>query len=190
MTELSLHILDIVQNSLKADSTHIEIHICIDRRDNGADFLRIAVSDNGKGMSDGEIKNAFSPISRIKRGVRGGFGLSLLEDAAERAGGNVEIASKTGQGTTVKADFLLASPDRLPLGDIKATIRLIITANTDINTVFVYEVFGESFSLSTAEIADRVGYEYLNSSEVSKFIEQYISEHISALNHKYSLKGI
>ena len=190
MTELSLHIFDIVSNSLRAHSDTVEIAVSIDCRQSGCDFLEIEISDNGCGMTEAQLESAFNPLPRIERGKRNGLGLSLFKEAVERTGGNIHIQSEHGQGTVVTAKFLLSSIDRLPLGDIALTVRLLITANPDVNICFSYSVFGESFSLSSAGLVDVLGDIPLSCREVTEFIEQYIGESISNLNKKYFLKGI
>ncbi len=190
MTELSLHIFDIVQNSLRAHSDTVEIAVSIDCGQNGCDFLEIKISDNGYGMTKEQLESAFNPFTRIERGKRNGLGLSLFKEAAEKTGGGTYIQSDCGQGTVVTAKFLLSSIDRLPLGNIALTVRLLATANPDVNICFSYSVFGESFSLSSAGLVDILGDIPLSSREVTDFIEKYIGESISNLNKKYCLKGI
>lgn len=189
MTDISLHISDIAANSLKAGCTEVSVSISILQTD-GDKLLRLIISDNGCGIAQSRTDNMFYPFDRIKRGRRSGFGLMLLKSAAERAGGSAHLKSAENKGTEVTADFMLDSPDRLPLGDIKTAVRLLIIQNTGVDVSFSYEVFGEKFGISSSEIIQKVGRELINTREVSEFIERYIGENITELNRKYNLKGI
>ena len=134
MEDLSLHILDIVQNSVRAGANLIEILII---EDESKDILILHIKDNGKGM-DEEVKiNATNPFFTTKNGKRFGLGLSLLSQATREAEGSFEITSEPGIGTEIKATFAYSHPDRKPLGNMYETLETLIIGNKDIN--FVYE---------------------------------------------------
>lgn len=122
MRELSLHILDLVENAVAAGATHVSIEIAEwpDR-----DTLCLMVADNGRGMSAEAAARATDPYSTTRTTREVGLGLALLEAAARQAGGDVEVRSTPGRGTTVSARFQLAHVDRAPLGSIEDTLAAV-----------------------------------------------------------------
>ena len=125
MEDLSLHILDIVENSIAASAKKVEIKI---DEDEAKDLLTIEVSDDGKGMDEQTLKKALDPFFTTRKTRRVGLGLSLLAQAARDAGGTFDLSSAPGEGTTVRATFRLSHPDCKPMGDIEETLRVLATA--------------------------------------------------------------
>lgn len=134
MEDLSLHILDIAENAIRAKAKRIEINICEDIKEN---LLRVQIKDDGEGMSEDRLKKARDPFFTTKQNRKIGLGLSLLLQAAKEAGGNIRLDSKLGKGTNVLANFQYNHPDRKPLGDISQTLATLIAAHPDIH--FIYE---------------------------------------------------
>ena len=174
MTELSLHILDIVQNSVKAGATLVKIDIYENTLEN---LLSITISDNGCGMDEEFLNDVVNPFRTTRTTRRVGLGLSLLKSACELTGGRLEISSKVGEGTTVKAIFVHDSIDRQPIGDMAFTMSNIIGGNDKIDYIYSH-VFNENeFTLSTAEMRQMLGAEVpLSSMDVLSWIEEYIAE--------------
>ena len=135
MEDLSLHILDIAENSVAASADRIEIRIAEDKKN---DLLSIEIIDNGTGMDKDTIKKALDPFYTSKTVRRIGLGLSLLSESAKAANGKLTIESEKGQGTRVKAEFQFSHIDRKPLGDIDQTIITLVIGNPDID--FFYEI--------------------------------------------------
>ena len=136
MEDLSLHILDIMENSLAAAANRIEITIA---EDTLGDLLSLEICDNGKGMDAEARSKALDPFFTTRTTRRVGLGLSLLAQAAEQSGGDFELNSEPGRGTTVKASFQPSHPDMKPLGDIAATLRTILTARPELDLRFEYK---------------------------------------------------
>lgn len=137
MEDLSLHILDIAENSLRARSRNIEIELVEDRKQ---DVLTLKVTDDGEGMDEQEGREAVSPFFTTKQGRRVGLGLSLLAQSAEEAGGDILIESEREKGTRVTATFRLSHIDRKPLGDIHKTIRCLEASHPEIAFRFTHTV--------------------------------------------------
>jgi hypothetical protein len=135
MEDLSLHILDIVENSISASASRVEILIVEDTR---RDLLTLEIKDDGRGMDEEARKRALDPFFTTRTTRRVGLGLSLLAQAAEESGGDFELTSRPGEGTTVKAAFQLSHPDRKPFGDIAETLRAILQGKPDISLRFEY----------------------------------------------------
>ncbi|NLJ33551.1 MAG: ATP-binding protein [Firmicutes bacterium] len=179
MEELSLHILDLVQNSLRAAATKVEIFI---KEDLTRDCFLLEVRDNGRGMPEDFVKEALSPFTTTRTTRRVGLGLSLLDMVARRCGGGVEIDTKLGKGTRVRAVFQHSHWDRAPLGDIKATLVAIIAANPKLSLIYKHRLGGRDFILDTEEIKGILGRDIpLNNMAVLGWLEEYIAQGLAHL---------
>ncbi len=134
MEDLSLHILDIAENSIEAKASKVEIKVIEDKK---KDLLTIEIKDNGQGIDKETLKKVLDPFYTTRTVRKVGLGLSLLAQATEESGGDIEIKSKVGKGTKVKATFQYSHIDRKPLGDIEKTLTTLIVGNPGVN--FVYE---------------------------------------------------
>ena len=173
MTELSLNVLDVVQNSIRANANLIEIRVEIN---NAQDRLTISISDNGCGMTEEQLKKVEDPFytTRTTRSV--GLGIPFFKHAAEITGGKFAITSKPGKGTAITAEFVLSHIDRMPLGDMTSTIHALVTLNTEIDFIYVYQVDEKSFTLDTRELREILGYMPFNLPEISSYIKDYLKE--------------
>ena len=129
MEDVSLHILDIVENALRAGAKHIVIRLAQRKQ---ADRLVLEVIDDGKGMDEETKRRSLDPFFTTKQGRRVGLGLPLLAQAAEEAGGTLEVESAPGQGTRVIATFGLSHIDRRPLGDIQKTLYCLEATHPEV----------------------------------------------------------
>jgi anti-sigma regulatory factor (Ser/Thr protein kinase) len=123
MRELSLHILDILQNSVEAGATRVELTI---DEDLAADRLTITIEDNGRGIPPEKLPALFDPFYTTRSTRHVGLGLPLLKAAAERCNGDVTVASEVGAGTTLTAAFQHSHLDRAPLGDLTGTLLTFV----------------------------------------------------------------
>ena len=173
MLELSMHILDVVQNSLAAQATLVEIRV---REDLQKDRLSIEVKDNGRGIPGALTQRVTDPFftSRTTREV--GLGLPLLKEAAERCCGHLEIQSQEGQGTKVTAHFQLDHFDRAPLGDMGETLAILITGNPGVDFFYEHEVDGKSYRLETREMREILKPMGLEDPSVLYFIRQDVQK--------------
>ena len=144
-----MHILDIVENSIKACAKKIEIKITEEKK---KDLLTIEIIDDGKGMDEETLKNVLDPFFTTRNTRKVGLGLPLLAQSAEESGGTIKIASKPGQGTKVKATFGYSHIDRKPLGDVYESLKVLIAANPDINFVYEYQKDEVNYHLDTKGI--------------------------------------
>ncbi|MCE5257595.1 MAG: ATP-binding protein [Chloroflexi bacterium] len=178
MRELSLHILDILQNSLEAGAQHLVLEI---NESSGANRLIIRVQDDGRGMDRQTLERVTDPFFTTRKTRQVGLGITLLKAAAERCNGALEIASKPGSGTTVTAAFQLDHIDRAPLGDIKSTILSVILANQQADLHYVHQVNGRRFEMDTAEIRSELGGVPLTEPRVRRWLEDYLQQGYNAL---------
>jgi anti-sigma regulatory factor (Ser/Thr protein kinase) len=146
MEDLSLHILDIVENSVAAEADKIEIRITEDKE---KDLLSVEIIDNGIGMDEETKKKVLDPFYTSKTVRQFGLGLPLLSEAAKAANGQLSIESKKGEGTKVKADFQYTHIDRKPLGDMGQTIITLIIGNPEIDLIYVHKKNSHKYSLDT-----------------------------------------
>jgi hypothetical protein len=179
MEELSLHILDLVQNSLGAGAGCIEIVI---EENTDRDLFLVEIHDNGKGMSREFVERVLNPFTTTRTTRRVGLGLSLLEMATRQCNGGIKIDSEPGRGTKVRAVFQHSHWDRAPLGNIKATLITIISANPRLRLVYSHQVNDRSFSLDTDEVVKILGEDIpLNHMAVLDWLENYLSQGLNEL---------
>lgn len=136
MDDLSLHVLDIVENAITGDASRISV-ILEEKSD--SDSLVLEISDDGSGMDADTVVAALDPFFSSKAGKKVGLGLPLLHQAAEEAGGGLAIESVPGQGTTVRATFQLSHIDCKPLGDMAMTMRVLRATHPDIEFRFEHK---------------------------------------------------
>ena len=149
MRELSLHILDIVENGIAAGGNCVWIEVDEARQ---KDRLKILIRDNGRGMPVEKVDNINDPFITSRTTRRVGLGLSLLAAATERCNGTVRVDTQPGKGTQIEATFRYSHIDRAPLGDMAATITTLIIGNPGIDFVYSHRIDGNDFSLDTREI--------------------------------------
>lgn len=136
MEDLSLHILDIAENAIRAQASKIEIEIL---EDVSKDQLAVTIKDNGIGMDEETAKKAVDPFFTTKDGKKTGLGISLLAHAAQQAGGKLKIESKKGIGTQVAATFKLSHADMQPIGNIAGTIAALVAGNPKVQFIYNYK---------------------------------------------------
>ncbi len=173
MEDLSLHILDIAENSVAANADKIEIRIFEDKK---KDLLSLEIIDNGVGMDKKIMKKALDPFYTSKTVRRYGFGLPLLSEAAKVANGHLSIESKRGEGTKIKADFQHSHIDRKPLGDIGQTIITLIIGNPEIDLVYVHKKNSQEYRLDTRKIKLQLNETPINSSAGVRLIREYLKK--------------
>jgi len=173
MLELAAHILDIAENSVRAGAGLVEIII---NEDDANNFLSIEINDDGSGMTKEEIKKACDPFYTTKTVRRVGLGIPLLADAAERAGGKLDLKSIKGKGTKLKATFQLDHLDRQPMGDIISTLIILIAGNCDIDFLYRHRRNERQFELDTRDIRKEIDDIPINHPEILKYIRNVLED--------------
>ena len=174
MQELSLNILDIAQNSVVAAASLIEIDIAVYGENNK--MLSITIKDNGKGMDRQTLENVTNPFFTSRTTRKVGLGIPLFKMAAEQTGGNFDIQSAVGVGTTVKAVFDTSNIDCTPLGDIWDTVAILIQMNEDIDFVYTASRGEESFVCDTRQLKEIMEGAPLSDPMVVRWIKEFIEE--------------
>ena len=136
MPEISLNILDVAENSVRAGADLIRITVSAKPED---DTLTVVIADDGCGMTKEQELQVTDPFYTTRTTRRVGLGVPFFKQAAEGTGGSFRIESEKGKGTTVTAVFGLSHIDRMPLGDISSTIHTLIVFNEKTDFVYTYE---------------------------------------------------
>ncbi|MBE7092178.1 MAG: sensor histidine kinase [Clostridiales bacterium] len=173
MKELSLNILDIAENSVKAKATLTEI--IVEEKDN---TLTFTIIDDGTGMPKEIVESVTDPFYTTRTTRKVGLGLPLLKMAAEQTGGKIFITSQQGDnhGTTVSALFYKDHIDFTPLGDVISTMITLIQGHPETDFLFKHIKGKGEVKLDTREIRQVLGDVPLNEYEVIKWISEYLRE--------------
>ncbi len=171
MKELSLHILDIAQNSLKAGASRVGIDISETPL-----TLKITVSDDGCGMSPELLARVTDPFTTTRTTRKVGLGIPLFKLAAEQTGGSLEIDSEPGRGTTLRAVFTNRHIDLPPLGDIPSTIVSLVQGSPGVDFVYRHSSGDMEFELDTSEVRARLDGVPLDEPEVLEWIAAYVRD--------------
>jgi anti-sigma regulatory factor (Ser/Thr protein kinase) len=180
--ELSLHILDVLENAIEAGAAQITLTI---EEDTALDLLSLTVRDNGQGMPPELAARVLDPFVTTRQTRHVGLGLPLLAAAAERTGGRVEVDSTPGAGTVVHATFGLRHWDRAPLGDLPATLLSVLLAQPPVEIVYEHRVDGREFGFSSAEARQMLGDVPLSHPQVCAWLREYLQEGIAGLERLY-----
>ena len=173
MKELSLHILDLVQNSLSAEAKCIHISILCDI---SRDLVEITIEDDGKGMPPELLSKVTDPFVTTRTTRKIGMGIPLLKMAAEQAGGTFHIKSTLGQGTELRATFVHSHIDTPPLGDMAETIATLVQGAPFVEFIYSYEKDLQKFKFDTREIREILEDVPLNEPDVLSWIKDQIRE--------------
>ena len=178
MRELSLNILDIAQNSIAAGASLTEILV---EENTTEKTLLIGIYDNGKGMTEEQVRNVQDPFFTTRTTRKVGMGIPLFKMAAEQTGGSFSIKSQPGVGTRVEARFKTDSIDFTPLGDMSSTIATIVCMNEDKDFIYTRVVDDAEFKFSSADIKTVLDGVPLSEPSVMSWVEGYISEQTQQL---------
>jgi DNA mismatch repair ATPase MutL len=178
MKELSLHILDIAMNSVRAKCSVLEIKIF---EDNSSDMLKIYLKDNGVGMSKDMVESVLDPFTTTRTTRKVGLGIPLFKANAENCNGEFSIKSELNIGTEVTAIFQLSNIDRPILGNITSVVVMLLTSHPDVEIIFYYNKDGNEFMISTSEIKLELGGVSIQEDEVRNLLNDIISSKLEAL---------
>lgn len=178
MKELSLNILDITENSVKAGASLTKITI----DETSDDKLIITINDNGCGMDAEMLKNVTDPFFTTRTTRNVGLGIPLIKLEAEQTGGSFSITSRDVKnypdlhGTELTATFYKNHIDFTPLGDIVATVTTLIQGHEDTDFEFLHKFPNGEVTLKTAELREQLGDIPLGTYEVINWVGEYLKE--------------
>jgi hypothetical protein len=180
MEDLSYHILDIAENSIKADAGNIRIKIT---EDTEKDELKVVIKDDGRGIGKATLKRIRDPFYTTRTTRRVGMGISLLEQAANQARGRLNISSTPGKGTTISATFRHSHIDRQPIGELSSSLVTLIAGNPDVNIRYTHDINGKKFSFSTSDIKKQLDGMDINNPHVLGALKKLIHDNEAELGN-------
>jgi anti-sigma regulatory factor (Ser/Thr protein kinase) len=178
LREISLHILDLIENSIRTGASVISVTVAENRERN---LLEIIVEDNGPGLNV-PFEIAIDPFYTTKDGKKTGLGLSFLRFRAEQAGGRLTLDKSELGGLAVKATMQLHHVDRSPLGDLAATFFSVVCTNPDIDLRCRICVDDRECVASVAQILRDLPPGKQNDLTLARSLHQQIHNGLTALN--------
>jgi len=184
LKELSLHILDIAENSVHADADKIEIAVTENLKN---DTLSIRIQDNGKGMDQALVRQITDPFITSRTTRKVGLGIPFFKAAAEACNGSFQILSEPGKGTEVKVSFQRSHIDRMPLGDLRGTYLALIIGYPDVNWILKYGRDEREFILDDNPIKEILDGVPLSEPEVIQYLREVINEGFNRVSKNESV---
>ena len=178
MRELSLNVMDVVQNSITARANLIEISVISKSAEHD---LSITIKDNGHGMTAEQVEKVIDPFYSTRTTRKIGLGVPFFKMSSEQTGGSFSIFSQKGIGTDVTARYKTNHIDMTPTGDMNETILLLVVGNPGLDFVYTKAVDSNSFTLDTRELKEILGDVSLSSPDVTIWIKEYLDEQESLL---------
>lgn len=178
MKDLSLHLLDIIMNSIAARAVNIDVKIFADKKEDKLEFI---VEDNGIGMDRELLSRVMDPFATTRTTRKVGIGIPLLKASAEMSSGELIIDSVKGKGTILRASFKISHIDRPPLGDIADTITSLVAAEPGVEFRLVLISDNGSFEFDTLEIKKKLDGIPINEFEVIAWIREFIEEGVKSI---------
>ena len=179
MQELSLNVLDIAQNSIRAGADLIEIEIS---KHTASGILEIRIKDNGCGMTEEQIAKVIDPFFTTRTTRKIGLGVPFFKMTAEMTGGDFSIQSKVGEGTEVCATYHYRHIDMLPLGDMASTVVTLVSVNPQLDFIYRYRVDTEEFVFDTREIKQTLDGVAINENEILAFLKEMLEANMNEAN--------
>ena len=180
MRDLSLHILDLVQNSVKAGASLVEVRIRDSAKD---DVIAIEISDDGCGMDESLLRSVTSPFTTTRTTRKVGLGIPMFMANAEGSGGSFSIQSRVGEGTRVRGTFGRSHIDRPPMGDIQGTMLTLVLGTPKYPDYRMdYETDDTSFTFDTREMRRALDGLPLDLPEVVSWMRDYLREGFEQIN--------
>ena len=181
MDELSLYVLDITMNSVRAGATEVSIELA-----ESDEWLTFTVQDNGCGMTKEQLMRLSDPFFTTRTTRKVGLGIPFLKMLAEMTGGSVSITSvhefeSKDHGTTTTATFQKTHIDFIPLGDMVETVLTLIQGSPDVDFIYRHKTRDGEVLLSCAEMREILGDIPLNDPEILSWIGENLREQYGSL---------
>lgn len=178
MKELSLHILDVIENGISAGADLITLSVDENR---GENLLKIIIKDNGAGIPEEMRHRVMDPFFTTKTTRRVGLGLSLFKEACARCAGEFTVESQEGVGTEVYASFQLDHIDLAPMGDLAGSLISLIVGNQDVDFLYSHRVDKKEFLLDTRDIKAELDGVPLSNPGVYTYLSGFLKESLREL---------
>ncbi|MCL2074758.1 MAG: ATP-binding protein [Marinilabiliaceae bacterium] len=180
MNDLSMHILDIVRNSVEANANDIFVSMNLDAEN----FLTIKIEDNGRGMSPEFVKNVINPFVTTRTTRKVGMGLPLLKMSSEMTGGTLNIESEQGKGTVITVSFNMLHIDCIPLGNLGSVFSQLLGGNPNINFLFNFVTIHDEFTLKSDEVWEMMSECGITQLKTMILIKDLINENLKEIGIK------
>ena len=190
MKELSLNILDVAENSVKAGASLTQI--LLTEKDG---VLKLEIVDDGCGMSEDIVRSVTDPFYTTRTTRKVGMGIPLLKLACEQTDGELTISSVTEEndpvnhGTHVTATFHTDHIDFTPLGDVSSSILTLIQGHPDTDFLFRHQTEDGVVELDTRELREVLEDVPLNSYDVMEWIRGNLQEQYEMLSEDGNQSG-
>lgn len=178
MEDLSLHILDIVENAISAKAKRIDIVVIEEPKE---DRFVIEIRDDGIGMDEKVSRKAVDPFFTTRTSRKVGLGLSLMSQAAQEAGGRLRIESELGKGTKVTATFQYRHIDRKPLGSMVETMTTLLLGNSELDISYIHQKEGRSYLLNSRMLKERFKDRSPTDPEVIQWLRKHLKEGLAQI---------
>ncbi len=180
MKEISMHILDIVMNSIKAKAKLVELYIDDSIKRN---LLKIVIKDDGTGMAEDMSRQVTDPFYTTRTTRKVGLGLPMLKESCERCNGFLKIESELGKGTIVSCCFERNNIDRMPLGNMGDTIMTIINSLENCEFLYNHITDAGNFEISTSYMKEMLETEDIRDSETLLWVRDYVNENLKSISN-------
>lgn len=175
MKDLSLHILDIVQNSTRANASLVKVDI---EEDTERNLISITIKDDGSGMPSDMVKNVEDPYVTSRTTRKVGMGIPLFKQSAVQSGGGLHIISEIGIGTTIIATFQMDNIDTPPWGDLAGVIALLVSGNPTVDFFYSHSYNGVEYVFDTLSVKEILGDTPISEPQVANFLKTMIAENL------------
>ncbi len=178
MKNLALHILDITENSIRADANTIMISI---NESSAKNIYSLTIEDNGKGMPAELLEKATDAFTTTRNTRKVGLGLPLLKQHAELCDGFLDIQSEPGKGCRVIANFKKNHLDKPPTGDIPGVLRILISGNRNLRIVYSHDTDTGHYEYDSEQVKSELGAEEFYNPLIQKYIKEMIFENLNEI---------
>ncbi len=178
MKEISMHIMDIIENSVKAEARDIKVEIIESETEN---IFSLYVEDNGCGMSLDMLEKVRDPFTTSRTTRKVGLGIPMLEQTCIQCNGGLYLESTPGKGTVLKAHMEYNNIDRPPMGDIINSLYLLLIMHPETDFLYIHRFNENEFILDTKEIKEIIDPMPLNDPEIGEWLKSFIEEGIESL---------
>ena len=178
MREISLHIMDLMENSIRAKARTIKLTITESLTEN---IYKVSIEDDGVGMSADYVTSLFDPYTTTRSTRKIGLGLPLIKMNTRQAGGDTTVESQPGQGTTLSFWYAHNHWDRPPLGDMGGTMAMLAATNEDKRITYRHITEKGEYTFDTAETKKALDNMSINNYDIIKYLKEMINENLSEI---------
>ncbi|HOX36949.1 MAG TPA: ATP-binding protein [Candidatus Brocadiia bacterium] len=178
MRDLSLHILDLIENSVRAGAS--TVFVAIDESP-AEGTLKVTIEDNGPGLSV-TPEQAADPFYTTKPGKKTGLGLGFFRASVEAAGGAFMLRRSRLGGLAVEGVMQIGHVDRIPLGDLALTISSVVCTNPKLDLRCRISANGKEHNIAVSEVAEEFPAPERDGLAVARCVSQRIKAGLADLS--------